>query len=325
MVVVRIVRVCVAAMALLLYLSNLAMAAGIETQKAILVTGASSGIGKNIAVRLAGEGYLVYAGARTPADIAMLSAIENVQGVRLDVTVQADVDAAAERLMADGVELQGVVNNAGVVAMGLLIEIDEAELDFLFDVNVYGPYRIVKAFAPLLIESQGRVVNISSMAGIMSPPGYGAYSMSKHAIEAFNDTLAYELGTVGVGVSAIAPGPFKSNAAASACERYRRQSHDVEQSLLPDLAAELAEACVGEESQFPEPDPVADAVLQALTVDSPKARYLAPSHPQQAEVLARNLLQDLADLSRGQSYGFSRDELIAMLDAALESSKRPAF
>ena len=299
--------------------TNTASAADDPAQKAVLITGANSGIGRKIAERLASEGYFVYAGARKDADIEALSAIPNMQGVRLDVTIQADIDAAVEFVEAGGRGLYGLVNNAGVVVMGLLTDTEESELDFLFDVNVYGPYRMVRAFAPLLIDSKGRVINISSMAGIMSPPAYGVYSMSKHAIEAFTDTLAFELGTVGVRVSAIEPGPFNSNAAASTCERRYKQDFDPTKSLIPDLAAELAALCT-ELAQYPEPDPVADVALRVLQADAPKPRYLAPSDPRQAGFVAQNILRDLAYLSSGDSYQYSRDELIAMLDEALADS-----
>ena len=194
------------------------------SQKAVLVTGASTGIGRNIAERLAGEGYFVYAGARKPEDISALSEIPNIRGIRLDVTIQGDIDAAVETVKAAGRGLHGVVNNAGVIVIGPMAEIPEVELDFVFDVNVYGPYRVSRAFAPLLIESQGRILNISSMAGIVTGPAYGAYSMSKHAVEAFSDALAIEMRSAGVRVSAIAPGAYKSNGAASYCRRRAAQA-----------------------------------------------------------------------------------------------------
>ena len=211
----------------------------------------------------------------------------------------------------------------GVVVLGLLAETAESDLDFVFDVNVYGPYRMVKAFAPMLIRTKGRIINISSMAGIMSPPAYGAYSMSKHAIEAFSDTLAYEFGTVGVSVSAIEPGPFQSNAVSSSCARQQRQDYDPAQSQFPELAAEIATACENQ-NQFPKPDPVADVVLHVLDSDKPRARYLAPSDPRQAEFVARSLIREAVDLSTGLSYRLSRDELIALLDAALDDAEGPA-
>jgi NAD(P)-dependent dehydrogenase (short-subunit alcohol dehydrogenase family) len=290
-------------------------------QKAVLVTGANSGIGRNIAERLAREGYFVYAGARRDADIEELSAIENMQGIRLDVTIQEDIDAAVETVRAEDRGLYGVVNNAGVVIMSILAETPEAEMDFVFDVNVYGPYRVVNAFAPLLIESRGRITTISSMAGLSSPPGYGVYSMSKHAIEAFSDTLAAEMGTAGIRSSVVEPGPYKSNAVASNCKRRAMQNYDPSESLFPEMAKELAALCQGDlKNDFPEPDAVADAVLHALFAENPKARYLAVTDRRHAEFIMRSAIAELAELSDGLRFEFSRDELIAILDEALASA-----
>jgi NAD(P)-dependent dehydrogenase (short-subunit alcohol dehydrogenase family) len=300
-----------------------ASSAETSDRKAVLVTGASSGIGRNIAERLADEGYFVYAGARKDRDIAELNKIAHVQGIRLDVTVQADLDAAVETVTAGGRGLYGIVNNAGVVVMGILAETDESELDYVFDVNVYGPYRVVKAFAPLIIESKGRISNISSMAGIHSSMAYGVYSMSKHALEAFSDSLALEMGTVGVRVSAVLPGPYNSNAVATNCDRRKNQGYDASESLFDELASELAQLCSGAESpNFPEPDAVADSVVHALGSAQPKEHYLAVNHQLQAEMIVRNLLKSLAELnSNGHTYGYSRDELVAMLDETLAASE----
>ena len=150
------------------------------SQKAVLITGASSGIGRNAAERLAAAGYFVYAGARKAADIDELNKIDNVMAVRLDVTKQDEIDAAVELIQKEVRGVWGVVNNAGVNVVAPLIEADVSELEFLFDVNVYGVFRITKAFSPLVIESQGRIVNISSISGFLSGAAYGMYSASKH-------------------------------------------------------------------------------------------------------------------------------------------------
>jgi len=293
-------------------------AADVGQDRAVLITGASSGIGLKTAEVLAANGFFVYAGARKQADIDMLSAMENIQGVRLDVTIQADIDAAVETVRAGGRGLHGVVNNAGVVIMSILAETPEAEMDFVFDVNVYGPYRVVNAFAPLLIESKGRVTTISSMAGLTSPPGYGVYSMSKHAVEAFSDTLAIEMGTVGVRSSVVEPGPYNSNAVASNCKRRATQDYDPSKSLFPEMSAELAALCQGDiENNFPEPDAVADAVLHALFAENPKNRYLAVTDRRHAEFIMRSAIAELAELSDGLRFEFSRDELVEILDASL--------
>ncbi len=300
-----------------------AIAAESPAQKAVLVTGASTGIGRNIAERLASEGYFVYAGARKGRDIEALSQIENIQGVRLDVTIQADIDAAVETVRDGGLGLYGIVNNAGVGLMGLLAETDESELDFVFDVNVYGPYRIVKAFAPMIVDSKGRISNISSMAGIFSPPTYGVYSMSKHALESFTDSLAFEMGTVGVRLSVVEPGPYNSKAVASMCKRRNEQGYDPTGSLFPELAKELAALCTGDTDYgFPEPDAVADAVLHALFSEHPNERYLAVTDQRHAEAMIRDLLKDLLEVNgNGHSFGFSRNELVMMLDEELHGSE----
>lgn len=303
--------------------TRLAESAEVTQRKAVLVTGASTGIGRNIAERLAGEGYFVYAGARKDGDIAELSEIDHVQGIRLDVTVQADLDAAVATVSNDGRGLYGIVNNAGVVVMGIVAETDESELDYVFDVNVYGPYRVVKSFAPLIVQSKGRIINISSMAGIRSSMAYGVYGMSKHALEAFSDSLRLEMETVGVRSSLVLPGPYNSSAVATNCKRRNNQEYDPGESLFAELAGELAALCQGGDSpNFPEPDAVADSVVHALGSDQPKNRYLAVNHPLQAEAMLRDLFTNLAELNNnGHSYGYSRDELIAMLDDALAASE----
>ena len=134
-----------------------------QAQKAVLVTGATSGIGRNITERLASKGYFVYAGARSESDMKALNAIPNVQAIRLDVTIASDIANAVATVTKAGRGLYGVVNNAGVVIVAPLVEADEKDMDFIFSVNLYGPYRITKAFAPLLFESKGRVVNIENV------------------------------------------------------------------------------------------------------------------------------------------------------------------
>lgn len=174
-----------------------------KDQQANLVTGASTGNGRMLAETLAANGYWVYAGARKEGDLKDLAAIENIQSIRLDVTVQSEIDAAVRVITESSRGLYGLVNNAGVGLSAPLIELDD--LDFIFDVNVYGPYRLSKAFAPLIIESKGRIINIGSIAGFQTTTFYGPYSMSKHALEAFTDALAIELSKFDVCVSIVDP------------------------------------------------------------------------------------------------------------------------
>lgn len=294
------------------------------SQKAILVTGASTGIGRKVAESLAAEGYFVYAGARKDKDIQELNQIENVQAVRLDVTIQADIDAAVKVVEARGLGLYGIVNNAGVIVIGPMIEIDESELDFLFDVNIYGPYRITKAFAPMIIESQGRIINISSISGTLSGAMAGVYSMSKHALEAYTDSLAAEMHTLGVKVSAIEPGNYKTNIFHNRCDRMLATGYDPKDSYWQDYAAHVVETCKNRPVLTdPEPDQVADAVLHALFADTPKEHYLVVPEQRQAEWTIQKAIEELVSLNQDHPFSYSRDELIKMLDAEMALRQTP--
>ena len=191
-------------------------------QKAVLVTGASSGIGRNITERLASEGYLVFAGARKDADLAELDAIDNVRAVRLDVTSQEDIDAAVETVTQEGKGLYGLINNAGVAVVGPLSQTPDSNVDFVFNVNVAGVVRVTRAFAPMIIESKGRIMTTGSISGILSSPTLGVYSMSKHAVEAYTDSLAAEMAQHGVSVSVIEPGNYKSQIRRTTVQRVRK-------------------------------------------------------------------------------------------------------
>jgi len=292
-----------------------------ETQRAVLVTGASTGIGRLIAERLAADGHFVYAGARKPADIAALSAIENIQGVRLDVTVQHDIDAAVKLVEAGGRGLHAVVNNAGVNVLAPLIEIDEDELDFLFDVNIYGPYRITKAFAPQIIKSQGRIVNISSISGTLSGPLYGIYAMSKHALEAYTDSLAIEMDILGVKVIGVEPGNYKTNIFHNRCDRMMARGYSAEGSRFEEFVAPRVEQCKNRPVDTdPEPHQVAEAVAHALFDDKPKEHYLVVPEQRQAGWTIGKALEEVVRLNEGHEFSYSRDELVEMLDEELSPS-----
>lgn len=131
-------------------------------QKAVLVTGASTGIGRKVTEKLAAEGYFVYAGARKDADLAALDAIENVDAVRLDVTKPEQIAAAVETIAKGGRGLYGLVNNAGVAVMGPLVEAREEDLHWVMDASVYGPFRVTRAFSPMIVADKGRIATISS-------------------------------------------------------------------------------------------------------------------------------------------------------------------
>lgn len=270
---------------------------------AVLVTGASTGIGRKTTELLASRGHFVFAGARREQDLKALNAIPNVAAVRLDVTSPGDVAAAVETVRASGRPLAAIVNNAGVAMAGPLMSTKDEDFDFLMQVNVFGVLRVTKAFAPLVIASKGRIVNISSLSGTISRPELGAYSMSKHAIEAFTDSLAGELAPQGVAVVAIEPGNYNTEIARSGQPRSQSER------FTPDR------------SQYKDPDEVAETVLQAISEPSPRRRYLVTPNQAEAEFIIRTATQELVQLNEGQRYTFDREALLRFLDEYLAKAR----
>jgi len=287
---------------------NTAMAADIASapapnaQKVVLVTGASTGIGRKITERLAKEGYFVYAGARKEQDLRDLNAIPNVHSLRLDVTSTDDIAAAVDTVTRAGRGLYALVNNAGVGLGGPLTETKEEDFHFLMNVNVYGPYRVTKAFSPFIVASKGRITTIGSISGILAGPNSGAYSMSKHAIEAFSDVLAAEMAPRGVQVSVVEPGNYNSEISRSAAKR-------------------MGATGFGDRSRYKEPDEVAAVVLQALFEPNPKRRYMITPNQREAEVTIRKAIEVLVQLNEGQQYTYDRDALVKMLDESLATAR----
>jgi NAD(P)-dependent dehydrogenase (short-subunit alcohol dehydrogenase family) len=288
-----------------------------DDQQSILVTGASTGIGRHLAETLAANGYHVYAGARKDKDLAALDAIDNVTAVKLDVTSQDQVDAAVDMITQKGTGLYAVVNNAGVGGGGEVIETPIEDQTFVYAVNVEGVYRTTKAFAPLVIESKGRIVTTGSIAGTISAfPGFSAYSGSKHWIEAYTDSLATEMEPHGVAVSVVEPGNYKSNIRRSSVAREAEQTKAAGGEVTEEMKQDY-EKTAERELSYKEPDEVSEAFMHALFDDNPLRRYVVVPNAEEQELTIRTKVIELVQLNQWGPYSYSRDELIELLDAAL--------
>lgn len=295
--------------------------AQVQAQKAILVTGASTGIGRKITEVLADNGYFVYAGARKQKDLDALNKLQNVQSIRLDVTIQKDIDSAVKTIRESGRGLYGLVNNAGVAVVGPQIELDEEDVRWMFDVNVFGVYKVTQAFAPLIIEEMGRITTIGSIAGTISSAFGGGYSMSKHAIEAYTDALASEMERFDVQVSVIEPGNYRSEISLSARKRGGALTDAQKTSPYADFYQRRLEGSA-DRSQHKDPDEVADATMHALFDENPKLRYMVVPNREEAVWTIGSAIRRVAQLNEGQEHAFSRDELIEMLDKALSEQSQ---
>jgi len=309
-----------AILAVLLLLSPASADHHVGNQKAVLITGATTGIGRVTAEQLAAAGFFVYAGARKDADLDELNKIDNMMAVRIDVTKQEQIDAAVKLIKEQGRGLWGLVNNAGVNVVAPMIEAKESDFDFLFDVNVFGVFRVTKAFAPMIIESKGRIVNISSISGVLSGGGYGMYAGSKHALEAMTDALADELSDFGVHVSAVNPGNFASEIGLTRCKRLLEDKSAGDWGLFEDRRQEMLSECkerldAGVKNEGTPPDAVARAVEQALFGENPRDRYLVVPRQVEAGWTIAKAIEEMLALNVGHEYSYTRDEIFQLIDA----------
>ena len=298
-----------------------AQAATTPDQKTVLVTGASSGLGRVMAETMAARGYFVYAGARKDQDIEELNRIENIQAIRLDVNKPEQINAAVKTITQAGRGLYGLVNNAGVVVLKPLIEIDEKDFHFQMNVNIYGPYRVTRAFAPLIIESKGRISIIGSIAGTLSSATWGPYSMTKHAMEAYADALKDEMSKFGVQVSLVEPGTYKSKIADSALKRMEQRDQTRENSQFQAEMTESVKWLAAFQDESGDPAEVAAVVMHALFDDAPKSRYLIVPNQEQAHWTINRAMERLVEQNADQKFSYDREALIEMLDASLAKQK----
>ncbi len=305
-----------AAIAAALFVLSIPQPALAGDQKSILITGASTGIGRHLAESLAADGHHVYAGARKDKDLAELDAIENITAVRLDVLNQDQIDAAVELIREKGTGLYALVNNAGVGGGGPIVGTDVDDQNFVYRVNVEGVYNTTAAFAPFVIEAKGRISTTGSIAGVLSGPGCSAYCGSKHAIQAYTDALAGEMAELGVAVSVVQPGNYKSRIRRTSAER-RMDSLTAAGGEVTEEMKERYQQTAERELSYKEPDEVTEAFKHALFADDPLLYYVVVPNEREADITIRQAVNEVVQLNKYGPYSYSRDELVQMLDEAL--------
>lgn len=178
-------------------------------QKSVLITGCSSGIGLESALELKRQGFHVLAGCRKPDDVERMNSM-GFTGVLIDLDSPESVDRAADEVIAltDNC-LYGIFNNAGFGMYGPLSTISRAQMEQQFSANFFGAHQLTMRLLPAMLpHGEGRIVMTSSVMGLISTPGRGAYAASKYALEAWSDALRMELRHSGIKVSLIEPVPF---------------------------------------------------------------------------------------------------------------------
>ena len=259
----------------------------------VLITGATAGIGKATALRLAGQGHHVIATGRNIAGLEQLKrgAKGRVDTLALDVASDTSVATASREAMtlAGSGGIDTVINNAGYALAGPLESVGDAELKAQFETNVFGPMRVIRAFLPGMRErKRGRIINISSVVGRIALPFFGPYNSSKHAIEALSDTLRNELKAFGIDVVIVAPGSISTGLSDS----ERKVLEDYAAAGSP-YAAQIKKVLAFHKDVEPnasKPEIVAKAIVRAVEAKRPRARYVVPFLPNRALIALAEFL-----------------------------------
>jgi len=186
----------------------------ISPQKVWFITGASTGFGRLLAEQVLSAGGSVIATARKPDQIADLQQKypDTALAVALDVTEESAIDAAIDAAIEKFGRIDVLVNNAGYGLAGAIEEATESEYMPVFETNVFGLIRVTRALLPhLRAQRSGHIVNLSSIGGLIGSPGWGYYNASKFAVEGFSEALAAELAPLGIHVTIVEPGPFRTD------------------------------------------------------------------------------------------------------------------
>jgi NAD(P)-dependent dehydrogenase (short-subunit alcohol dehydrogenase family) len=283
----------------------------------VLVTGGITGIGRATVDLLSEMGVTVYATARKDEDLEDLGRLKQVIPMKLDVTRQEDVDRVVGMVKSREEGLYGLVNNAATGDIWPLIELTAEDMMSTFDVNVFGVHRVTRGLVPFLAKSHGRIVNISSIAGIGTGGDIGDYAMTKHAVEVYSDVLRKELRRYKIKVSTIEPGEFRSpsiekgaEVAARRAERYRAV---LSQKEIRRVVREAHQYAIQHWKADP-PDKVAHAIAHALFSPAPHWRYLVTTDKDDLTYELQVLTAKIIQINRGSEYKLEKDRIHSLLD-----------
>jgi len=268
------------------------------TQKVVVITGASSGVGQSTARLLSQTGYKVFGTSRNPATVA---AIPNVKMLALDVTSDDSVAACVKAVANGAGRIDVLVNNAGYELAGALEEISIEEAKAQFETNFFGVVRMVKAVLPYMRQQkQGQIINVSSLSGVSSIPFMGIYSASKFALEGYTDALRMELKPFSIHVSLTESGFLKTpmmnkrQVSAAQLEEY-------------DLWRQRAFTAIRDQEQkAPGAELVSQTLLRIITSKKPRLRYFIGGQAKFATRLQRFLPE--AAYERGKRSTFRLDK-----------------
>jgi NAD(P)-dependent dehydrogenase (short-subunit alcohol dehydrogenase family) len=278
----------------------------------ILITGCTSGIGRHAALHLAGLGHRVFATGRNAAALTALKAEgpANLETLTLDVTSAASIAQAKaaidERTGGAGVDV--LVNNAGYGLLGPTEMISDAEMRAQYETNVFGLMAVTRAFLPAMhARGSGRIINVSSIGGLMTLPFFGVYNSTKYAVESLSDGLRLELAPFGIQVSLVEPGVIDTGFTdRSMLEIAKFRNRDSRYAPVLERADEMRR--VSDRSAVG-PACISRAIERAATDRRPRARYLAPFRAVLMMSIVKRLPTRWADFIMRQAVGLTKGRL----------------
>jgi len=245
-------------------------------KKVVLITGASSGMGKVTAELLAANGYIVYGAARRMEKMKDIETL-GVKTLKMDVTDEASIVAGVEQIIAEQGAVDILINNAGFGFYGTVEDVPIADAKYQLDVNLFGAARLIQLVLPKMREKGwGKIVNISSIAGKFAMPFGGWYHASKFALEGLSDSLRNEVKDFGIDVIIIEPGGIKSEwtdiAAGNLMKNTGNSAYDPMRNRLVRFMTKLNKA---NEKPEASPEVIAKLIKKGIEAKNPKTRYSA--------------------------------------------------
>ncbi|HET7107606.1 MAG TPA: SDR family oxidoreductase [Candidatus Acidoferrum sp.] len=284
-------------------------------QQTVLITGATDGLGRAAALLLAEKGYRVFAAGRSLEKRAELDRLATtrklpLESLELDVCSETSVSGAVQQILQKAGKLDVLINNAGIGLMAVAEELKLEDLRRLYETNIFGLLRVTQAVLPHMRERKsGRIVMLSSVAGILTPPTYGAYSSSKHAVEALSNALRLELYPFNIDVVLIEPGYIMTN--------FQQTAKDLAESYIEGSTASpyakiyegaIAGATNSRRESKTTPEDCARVILNAIESGHPKARYTVTPLAKWAAFGRRVLPDTLMDSFLRRKFGIEREE-----------------
>lgn len=292
-----------------------------DSQSIALITGGTDGLGRATSILLAEHGYRVFAAGRSTEKLEALRKLASerklpLDALALDVCDDSSVENAVAEIERRAGPVEILVNNAGIAIMAAMEDLSLADLHRQFETNIFGVLRVTKRVLPeMRRRRRGRIINMSSISGKVAAPLFGAYSSSKHALEAISDSMRLELYPYDIHVVLIEPGYIHTNMNRTAAELSSNYAKGAEASPYAGIYQKFVGSWerVRQSSRY-RPEDCARVVLRAVRDAHPRARYAVTSRAKTG-ILARRFLPDAA-FDRILKNQLSLDQLREKLRAA---------